>query len=104
MPELPSDLERLGQALTDAAAQVVAVRRHRAELRLRLVACVAAGVLVFAAMTPSHLGSADQPAFLQFAAAPAEAAVNCDQPRGSGGDHFVLPASCQDNPQPQAAR
>jgi hypothetical protein len=79
MPDLPPDLDRLGSALTHAVARARAVRDHRAGLRRRLAGSLAAGLLVFAAMTPSHLGPADQ---APFQTAPAEAAVFCDVPRG----------------------
>ena len=104
MVELPPDLEALGDALTRATARAAAVRRRRAEQRRRLAACVVAGMLVFAAMTPSHLGSAEQiGALQQFASVSAlGAGVGCDRPRGIGGE---LPEGCDSgNPQPQAAR
>ena len=104
MVELPPDLEALGDALTRAAARAAAVRRRRTERRRRLAACVVAGMLVFAAMTPSHLGSAEQVGVLQqFASVPALASgVGCDRPRGLGGS---LPEGCEaGRPQPQAAR
>jgi hypothetical protein len=104
MAEMPPDLEALGDALTRAAARAAAVRQHRLALRRRLAACVAAGMLVFATMTPSHLGSADNANLLeQFAAAPALASgFGCDRPRGPGG---YLPQGCEvGKVQPQAAR
>jgi hypothetical protein len=73
-------------------------------LRRRLAACVAAGMLVFATMTPSHLGSGEEAHLLQqFAAAPAFASgFGCDRPRGQGGN---LPQGCEvGKVQPQAAR
>src|SRR3954466_1222140 len=104
MPELPPDLDRLGSALTHAARRAAAARRRRAALRRRLAASIAAGLLVFAAMTPSHLGRADRESFLGFAQADkAEAAVFCDVPRG--GHQFQLLEPCVPrHPQPQAAR
>src|SRR3954464_8361908 len=82
LPDLPPDLDRLGNALTHAPARRAAAH-PRAGLRRRLAASMVAGLLVFAAMTPSHLGRADQPALLGFAQADnAEAAVFCDVPRG----------------------
>jgi hypothetical protein len=104
MAEMPPDLEALGDALTRATARAAAVREHRNALRRRLAASVAAGMIVFAAMTPSQLSSADRVPFLeQFAAAPAMASgFGCDRPRGDGG---YLPQGCDvGKVQPQAAR
>jgi len=85
MPALPPDLDRLGNALTHAVVRARAVRDHRAGLRRRLAGSLAAGLLVFAATTPSHLGPADQPPLLGFAQAePAQAAVFCDALPGGG--------------------
>jgi hypothetical protein len=102
MGELPDDLDRLGHALTCATANAVARRDARADRRRRLVGCLLAGLLVFAAMTPSHLGSADRPDFLHLTTASAVAAVPCDQPRGQ---RFHYNEACiEHHPQPQAAR
>jgi hypothetical protein len=104
MGELPPDLESLGEALTRATTVAAAQRRHRLDVRRRVAACVAAGMVVFAAMTPSPLGSADQINLLQqFAAVPALASgFGCDRPRGKGGN---LPQGCEvGQVQPQAAR
>ena len=79
MGDHPPDLDRLGHALTRATARDVKRRNQRAERRRRLCGCVLAGLLVFAAMTPSHLGRADQPNFLPFAIEPAGA------PSGTAG-------------------
>jgi hypothetical protein len=88
MAELPPDLDRLGTVLTTAAAHVNARRAHSAERRRRLLGCLAAGLLVFAAAPASHLAGADHPAkgtvpFRFLTTAPAEAAVFCDTPHGS---------------------
>jgi hypothetical protein len=85
MVELPPDLDRLGTALTSAAARARAARVQRAERRRRLLGCLAAGLVVFAAMPASHLGRADQPGtgLEALTGAPAEAAVFCDAPHGS---------------------
>jgi hypothetical protein len=106
MAQLPPDLEALGDALTRATAHAAALRRHRIDVRRRVAASVVAGLAVFAAMTPSPLGSAEKINPLhQFAAAPAfaSAAYGCDRPKGNLG---YLPVSCeQAGPvQPQAAR
>jgi hypothetical protein len=104
MAELPPDLEALGDALTRAAARTAAVRRRRVEVRRRLAACVVAGTLVFAAMTPSQLSTAEKVnAVQQFASVLAlDSGVGCDRPRGMGGS---LPQGCEVGPpQPQAAR
>src|SRR4051794_5883922 len=106
MQELPPDLDRLGSALTHAVRRAGDARRHRAALRRRLAGSLAAGLLVFAAMTPSHLGRADRANFFSFASADkAEAAVFCDVPRGAGGKSFQLLEPCVPrHPAPQAAR
>ncbi len=102
MGDLPPDLDRLGHTLVYATQRATARRRQRAERRRRLSACLAAGLLMFAAMTPTHLGPADQPEFLQLAIAPAEASVICDKPRGQ---RFTYTEACVvRDPQPQAAR
>ena len=66
MGEMPDDLDRLGRALTDATSHAVARRDLRADRRRRVAGCLLAGLLVFAALTPSHLGPADKPDFLQL--------------------------------------
>jgi hypothetical protein len=106
MAQLPPDLEALGDALTRAAADAVAARRHRVALRRRVAACVAAGLVVFAAMTPSHLGGGDEGRLLQQLASVSTLAdgggFGCDRPRGDGGS---LPEGCDVGKiQPQAAR
>jgi hypothetical protein len=102
MGELPDDLDQLGRVLTHATAHAVKRREERAERHRRLVGCLLAGLLVFAAMTPSHLGPADKPDFLQLSIAPAAAAVPCDIPRGQ---RFQATEACNlHSPQPQAAR
>ena len=104
MAELPPDLEALGDALTRATAHAGALRRHRAAVRRKLLASLGAGIVVFAAMTPSQLGTSDQVPFLQqFATAPAAASsFGCDRPRGHGG--YRAPDCDARAPQPQAAR
>lgn len=97
---LPPELDRLGAALTYAAA-----RKHtRAERRRRLAASLAAGLFVFAALSPTPLDRADQPLpnFLNFAitTTSASAAERCDQPRGQRFDE----AACDDAAAPQAMR
>jgi hypothetical protein len=105
MAEMPPDLEALGEALVRATSRAADLRAHRIAMRRRLAASVAAGMLVFAAMTPSHLGTADRvPLLQQFAAAPAWAGtgLGCDRPRGEGAN---LPQGCDlGDMQPQAAR
>jgi hypothetical protein len=100
---LPPDLDRLGTALTHATARAAARRRLRTYRRRRIAGGLAAGLLVFAAVTPSHLGPADRPDFLTFAVAPdAQAAMICDVPRGQ---RFHFTEACVEQPvQPQAAR
>jgi hypothetical protein len=102
MGDLPPDLDRVGRALAHATAHSMHRHRRRVQRRQRLAGCIVAGLLVFAAMTPSRLGRADQPAFLRLAIAPAEASTVCDQPRGQ---RFQYTEACvKRDPQPQAAR
>jgi hypothetical protein len=102
MGDLPPDLDRLGHALTYATERAVS-RRHRVNSRhRRLVGCALAALCVFASMTPTHLGPADQPDFFSLAIEPAGAAMRCDMPRGQ---RFHYTDACeQKHPQPQAAR
>jgi len=102
MAELPDDLDRLGRALTHAAAHAAARRDLRADRRRRLVGCLLAGLLVFATATPSSLGPAERPDFLQLTIAPAAASVPCDIPRGQR--FHSMQACATGDPQPQAAR
>jgi hypothetical protein len=103
MGDLPPDLDRLGHALTHATERAVTRRRQRNDRRRRICGSVLAGLLVFAAMTPSHLGRADQPNFFSFASIePAGAAMVCDQLRGQ---RFKYNDACiERHPAPQAAR
>jgi hypothetical protein len=102
MGDLPPDLDRLGHALTRATERAVTRRRRRNDRRRRLCGSVLAGLLVFAAMTPSHLGRADQVDVFSFAIEPAGAAVVCDQLRG---ERFKYNDACiERHPAPQAAR
>jgi hypothetical protein len=108
MRPLPPDLERLGEVLTDATTGAVAARRHRRDLGRRLVICLAAGTLVFAATTPSRLGLDRAPVGELFAFAPSDVDANllgggCDGAHGAGGRYFQLPQGCVIVPrQPQA--
>jgi len=84
-PQLPPDLERLGTTLTEATVRAAAVRRHHVQLRRRLVACLAAGIFVFAA-TPTHLGPANTPAGALLGVDSAFGSVHhdpCDPPHGA---------------------
>ena len=99
---LPPELDRLGDVLVHATARTSARARARHERQRRLAGAIAAGVLVFAAMTPSQLDRADQPDFLRFAiTSSAQAAEVCDQPRGQ---RFDVSETCADDPAPQALR
>jgi hypothetical protein len=100
---LPPELDRLGNALTHATARAAARRAARVDRRRRIAGGLLAGLLVFAAMTPSRLGGADEPDLLRFAVtSDASAAIMCDQPRGQ---HFHYTDACVDHhPAPQAAR
>jgi hypothetical protein len=102
MAELPPDLDRLGRALTHAAANAAARRNARLDRRKRLIGSLLAGLLVFATMTPTHLGPADKPDFLQLSITSVYAADRCDIPRGQ---RFHYLEACNERaPQPQAAR
>jgi hypothetical protein len=102
MADLPPDLDQLGRVLTDAASRAVTRRDHRTQRRRRLGSCALAALLVFAAMTPSHLGPADRPDFFALAIDTAGAAMRCDQPRGQ---RFHYTEACvRQRVQPQAAR
>jgi hypothetical protein len=95
---LPPELDQLGSALTHAAT------RHavRAERRRRLAGGILAGLLVFAAMTPTQLENADKPDIFGLAiTSTALAAEVCDQPRGQ---RFDVEHTCAGDPAPQAAR
>src|SRR4051794_2000156 len=100
---LPPELDRLGNALTHATARAAARRRVAMDRRRRIAGGLLAGLLVFAAMTPSRLGQADQPHLFGFAVtSDAAAAIFCDQPRGQ---HFDYTEACVDrHPAPQAAK
>jgi hypothetical protein len=100
---LPPELDRLGNALTHATARAAARRRAVVDRRRRILGGLLAGLLVFAAMTPSRLGQADQPQIFSFAVATdASAAMICDRPRGP---HFHYTEECLGRqPAPQAAR
>ena len=99
---LPPELDRLGNALTHATARAAARQRTRMDRRRRIAGGIAAGLLVFAAMTPAQLQSADQPDFLSFATGSrAEAAVVCDRPRGP---HFQSQLVCDEAPPSQAVK
>jgi len=85
-PRLPPDLERLGDALTDAAARSAVARRRPLTLARRLAACIAAGMAVFAATAPSDLGPAQRATggLLELAAIDqAYASGPCDPPHGA---------------------
>jgi hypothetical protein len=100
---LPPELDRLGTVLSHATSRAAARRRAIQERRRRLAACLAAGLFVFAAMTPSQLGTADNPNFLEFAiGGSAAAATFCDQPRGGRAFHNT-DACVVLHKQPQAA-
>ncbi|MDA0181736.1 hypothetical protein OJ997_15635 [Solirubrobacter phytolaccae] len=96
---LPPELDRLGTALTHAATR----HRARRERQRRLAGGIAAGLLVFAAMTPAQLERADQTDILGFAiTSSAQAAEVCDQPRGP---RFDIDKTCEaGHPAPQAVR
>jgi hypothetical protein len=106
MAHLPPDLEALGDALTHATTRAAALRRHRIDVSRRVAACVAAGLVVFAAAAPSRLGSAEVRIVQRFASVQTNAGARdygCDRPQANGG---YLPPSCEISTplQPQAAR
>ncbi|MBE2316314.1 hypothetical protein DVA67_010030 [Solirubrobacter sp. CPCC 204708] len=94
---LTPELDQLGGVLTHAAAR----QRTREERRRRITGGIAAGLLVFAAMTPSQLERADQPILRLAMGSSAHAAELCDQPRGPS---FDADDNCADIPAPQAVR
>ena len=94
---LPPELDRLGAALTHAAARQRALQQRRR----RITGGLAAGLFVFAAMTPSQIERADQPLLRLAVGASAQAAEPCDQPRGA---RFDLEKTCGADPAPQAVR
>ena len=94
---LPPELDRLGAALTHAATRQQALQQRRR----RITGSLAAGLLVFAAMTPSQIERADQPILRLAVGASAQAAEPCDQPRGA---RFDLEKTCGADPAPQAVR
>jgi len=93
---LPPELDRLGSALTHAATR----HRDRRERRRRLAGGIAAGLLVFAAMTPTQLQPADTVVGFAITSS-AQAAEMCDQPRGP---RFDIETTCGADPAPQAVR
>src|SRR3954452_10585680 len=96
---LPPELDRLGNSLTHATARAAARNRARRDRRRRIVGGLLAGLLVFAAVTPALLQSADQPDFLRSATSQrAEPAEVCDRPRGAG---FHFQEACDGDPQSQ---
>ena len=94
---LPPELDRLGAVLTHAASRQQALQQRRR----RITGSLAAGLLVFAAMTPSQIERADQPILRLAVSASAQAAEPCDQPRGA---RFDLEKTCGAYPAPQAVR
>jgi hypothetical protein len=108
MAELPPDLERLGDVLTEATTRAVQTRRRSLNVARRLAACLAAGMLVFAA-TPSHLGPGHDPSAGPLGLARVDSAYGsirggpCDPPHGAGGAEGQAAAGCVvESPPPQA--
>ena len=93
---LPPELDRLGAVLTHAATR----QRTLQQRRRRITGGLAAGLLVFAAMTPSQIERADQPLLRLAVGASAQAAEPCDQPRGA---RFDLVKTCGEGPAPPQA-
>jgi hypothetical protein len=100
-PQLPPDLQRLGDTLTEATARAAVARRRPARLARRLAACLAAGMAVFAAMAPSSLGPAQRATEGLLELAAVENAYGagplgpCDPPHGAA-------AHClEESPHPQ---
>jgi hypothetical protein len=94
--KLPPDLERLGDALTEATARAAVARRRPARLMRRFAACLAASMAVFAATTPSSLEPAGPAGLLELAAvSSAYGSVHgdpCDPPHGAAaGCHQESP-------------
>ncbi len=103
---LPPDLERLGDTLTRATTRAAAIRRARRSFAMRLTACAAAAVMVFAATAPTRLGRAElAPDRGVVFAADVEGtlAVGCDRPHGAVAQRDGAPQDCAIlRPQPQA--
>ena len=88
--------------LTHATTRAVTRRDQRIARRQRLLGCAVAALLVFASMTPSHLGRADQPGLLRARDRAGGRRGRCDQPRGQ---RFHYTDACVERRvQPQAAR
>ena len=87
MASLPPDLDRLGDRLTRAAGDTLAVRRLRTERRARVALAGVIGALTFAALTPADLGQAVR----SLAGVPLVSATipqGCEHLHGSG---YMLP-------------
>jgi hypothetical protein len=97
---LPPDLERLGQTLTEATAVTMAARRRRRTLRNRLGACAAAGMLVFVVTAPSQLVPGDSVrsgltlATAGLAGGDVVLTGPCDTLHGGAGRSSAPPAGC----------
>jgi hypothetical protein len=86
-PRLPPDLERLGDALTDATARAAVARRRPLTAVRRLMACLVAGMAVFAATAPTDLGPAQRATDALLGLAAIDQAYGngpCDPPHGAG--------------------
>jgi hypothetical protein len=99
MDELPPELRRLGEALTDATTNVVAARRWRHDVVRKFAACLTAGVVVLAVTAPNPLESATNSRLgLTFASvvASSEAGLggSCDGAHGGTGRYFQAPQGC----------
>jgi hypothetical protein len=90
-PQLPPDLERLGDALTEATARAAVARRRPLTTARRLAACLAAGMAVFAVAAPDDLGPAQRATGGLLGLAAIEQAYGsgrCDPPHGTGTHCF----------------
>jgi hypothetical protein len=82
--ELPPDLQRLGDALTNAAARTAAADRQRREARRRLAVTVAVGALAFTTLMPGALGPAHHDVrFAGLTGAQNVVPPACDHARGA---------------------
>ena len=100
-PELPPDLDRLGTTLTEATARATQARHRRHTRTRRLAACVAAGVLVFAAM-PGQLGPAQPPSGGLLSLASVDEAYGTTQRGPCDPPHGAVIGCLEESPSPQA--
>jgi hypothetical protein len=94
-PQLPPDLERVGDELVAAAARAADARRHRRGLAGRLAATAVTAVLAGAGLVPAALGPAERASEVLLAGSTPALPAACDQPRGG---RVTLPACSAGDP------